>query len=151
MQRDRVIVELFLGTGIRLNELVTLDLDDIDLEAREPASGPRAAPRSSSSSTAGSARSCGPTKLREAGRQVASPPSSFRAARRVSAPDRWPDASADEIRKAYKELMRENHPDLNPNGTGAVEKFKQIQEAYAVLRDPEKRVQYDRYGTVSQS
>lgn len=57
------------------------------------------------------------------------------------------EASADEIRKAYKKLARENHPDKKPNDKAAAEKFKQTQEAYSVLSDSEKRDQYDRYGT----
>ena len=57
------------------------------------------------------------------------------------------EASADEIRKAYKKLARENHPDMKPNDKAAAEKFKQTQEAYSVLSDSEKRDQYDRYGT----
>ena len=57
------------------------------------------------------------------------------------------EASADEIRKAYKRLSKEYHPDRNPNDKAAAEKFKQVQNAYAVLGDVEKREQYDRYGT----
>lgn len=56
------------------------------------------------------------------------------------------NASADEIRKAYRKLARENHPDKKPNDPAAAETFKQVQEAYAVLGDAEKREQYDRYG-----
>ena len=55
-------------------------------------------------------------------------------------------ASADEIRKAYRKLARVNHPDAKPNDSGAAERFKQIQEAYDVLNDPEKRQQYDQFG-----
>lgn len=57
-------------------------------------------------------------------------------------------ASKDEIRKAYKKLAREFHPDVKPDDKAAAEKFKQIQEAYAVLSDDEKRQQYDQYGRV---
>lgn len=57
-------------------------------------------------------------------------------------------ASADEIRKAYRKLARENHPDVKKDDATAAEHFKQIQEAYAVLGDDEKRQQYDRFGTV---
>jgi DnaJ-class molecular chaperone len=56
------------------------------------------------------------------------------------------DAPADEIRKAYRKLSRENHPDVKPDDKAAAEKFKKVQEAYAVLGDAEKRAQYDRFG-----
>jgi DnaJ-class molecular chaperone len=56
-------------------------------------------------------------------------------------------ASGDEIRKAYRKLARENHPDVKKNDPQAAERFKQIQEAYAVLGDPKKREQYDRFGS----
>lgn len=56
-------------------------------------------------------------------------------------------ASADEIRKAYKKLSRENHPDRKPNDSAASEKFKQVQEAWDVLGDATKRQQYDQFGT----
>src|SRR5438874_12367682 len=54
-------------------------------------------------------------------------------------------ASADEIRKAYKKLSRKYHPDVNKE-KDAPERFKQVQEAYDVLSDSEKRQQYDRFG-----
>lgn len=57
------------------------------------------------------------------------------------------DASADEIRKAYKKLSRENHPDRKPNDAAASEKFKQVQEAWDVLGDAQKRQQYDQFGS----
>jgi curved DNA-binding protein len=56
------------------------------------------------------------------------------------------DATADEIRKAYRKLSRENHPDVKKDDKAAAEKFKKVQEAYAVLGDAEKRAQYDRFG-----
>lgn len=55
-------------------------------------------------------------------------------------------ASKDEIRKAYRKLARENHPDANPNNPQAAERFKQIQEAYDVLSDDKKREMYNRFG-----
>ena len=57
-------------------------------------------------------------------------------------------ASADELRKAYKKLSRENHPDSKPNDAAASEKFKQVQEAWDVLGDAQKRQQYDQFGSV---
>jgi DnaJ-class molecular chaperone len=55
-------------------------------------------------------------------------------------------ASQDEIRKAYKKLARQYHPDVKPDDAQAAEKFKQIQEAYDVIGDQEKRAKYDQYG-----
>ncbi len=56
-------------------------------------------------------------------------------------------ASAEEIRKAYRELARKYHPDLHPDDAAAKEKFKQVQTAFDVLNDQSKREMYDRYGS----
>ena len=56
------------------------------------------------------------------------------------------DASAEEIKKAYRKLALEHHPDRNDGSKEAEEKFKKITEAYDVLKDPEKRKAYDRFG-----
>lgn len=57
------------------------------------------------------------------------------------------DASADDIKKAYRKLAMKYHPDKNPDDKNAEEKFKEISEAYAVLSDAEKRKEYDTYGS----
>jgi DnaJ-class molecular chaperone len=56
-------------------------------------------------------------------------------------------ASAEDIRKAYRELARKYHPDLHPDDEAAKAKFKQVQSAFDVLNDPGKREMYDRYGS----
>jgi molecular chaperone DnaJ len=55
-------------------------------------------------------------------------------------------ASAEEIKKAYRKLARENHPDRNPDDPKAEDRFKEIQQAYATLSDPKKRQEYDAGG-----
>src|SRR5581483_9655285 len=55
-------------------------------------------------------------------------------------------AKEEEIKKAYRKLARKYHPDLNPNNKQSEEKFKEIQEAYEVLGDTEKRKKYDQLG-----
>jgi len=56
------------------------------------------------------------------------------------------NASADDIKKAYRKLARKLHPDVNPNDKEAHKKFQQINEANEVLSDPEKRKKYDQHG-----
>lgn len=56
------------------------------------------------------------------------------------------NASADEIKKAYRKVAMQYHPDRNPNDKSAEEKFKEAAEAYEVLSDQDKRAQYDRFG-----
>ena len=56
------------------------------------------------------------------------------------------EASSDEIRRAFRKLAAKHHPDRNPDDPGAEERFKEINEAYTVLSDDEKRQMYDTYG-----
>ncbi len=56
------------------------------------------------------------------------------------------NATQDDVKKAYKQLARKYHPDLNPNDPDAVKEFQEINEANEVLSDPEKRTKYDQYG-----
>lgn len=55
-------------------------------------------------------------------------------------------ASADEIKRAYRKLAKQYHPDLNKDNPEAAEKFKEVGEAYSVLSDDEKRAKYDQFG-----
>ena len=59
------------------------------------------------------------------------------------------NASQDELKKAYRKLVRQYHPDKNPGDTAAEERFKEIQTAYDVLSDAEKRKQYDTFGSTN--
>jgi DnaJ-class molecular chaperone len=61
-----------------------------------------------------------------------------------------PDASAEEIRKSYRKLAKQFHPDLNPGKPEAEERFKAVSAAYDLLSDPEKRARYDR-GEIDES
>ena len=61
------------------------------------------------------------------------------------------NASAEEIKKSYRRLAREFHPDANPDDPDAEEKFKEVAFAYEVLSDPEKRSRYDRFGDTGSS
>ena len=55
-------------------------------------------------------------------------------------------ASAEEIKKAYRRLAKENHPDLHPGDTAAEARFKEVNEAYEVLSDADKKARYDQFG-----
>ncbi len=56
------------------------------------------------------------------------------------------NASDDDIKKAYRKLAMQYHPDRNPGDKAAEEKFKEANEAYEVLSDPQKKSQYDQFG-----
>ena len=55
-------------------------------------------------------------------------------------------ASDDEIKKAYRKLAKKYHPDMNPGDKEAEAKFKEVNEAYSVLSDEQKRARYDQFG-----
>ena len=55
-------------------------------------------------------------------------------------------ASEDDIKKAYRKLAKEFHPDLHPGDKAAEAKFKELNEAYEVLSDPQKKSKYDQFG-----
>ena len=55
-------------------------------------------------------------------------------------------ASDEEIKKAFRKLAKQYHPDLNPGDKEAEQRFKEVNEAYGVLSDPDKKAKYDRFG-----
>jgi len=61
------------------------------------------------------------------------------------------DAAAGEIKRAYRKLAIQYHPDKNADDTAAAEKFREATEAYEVLKDPQKRAQYDQFGHMGQA
>ena len=60
------------------------------------------------------------------------------------------DATADEIKAAYRRLARKHHPDVNPNDPHAEDAFKEVGEAYSILSDPDRRANFDRFGTTDE-
>src|SRR4029079_212984 len=56
-------------------------------------------------------------------------------------------ASADEVQKAYRKLARKYHPDMNPDDATAKKKFQEVQSAFEVLSDADKRKRYDQFGS----
>src|SRR5512132_1928537 len=61
------------------------------------------------------------------------------------------NASADDVRKAYRKLARKYHPDHNPRDKSSEDRFKNVQEAYDILGDPKKRQMYDQFGFYSEN
>ena len=59
------------------------------------------------------------------------------------------NATDEELKKAYRKLAKQNHPDLHPGDKEAEARFKEINEAYEVLSDKEKRAKYDQFGPTS--
>jgi DnaJ-class molecular chaperone len=59
------------------------------------------------------------------------------------------DATPEAIKKAYRALARKNHPDVNPGDKSAEARFKEIQHAYDILSDQEKRTRYDQFGSAA--
>ena len=57
------------------------------------------------------------------------------------------NSTENDIKKSYRRLSKQYHPDVNPDNKEAEEKFKDIAEAYSILSDKEKKVNYDRFGT----
>src|SRR5438105_12436733 len=55
-------------------------------------------------------------------------------------------ASQDKVKKAYRKVAMQHHPDRNPGDKSAEEKFKEAAEAYEIVNDPDEKAQYDRFG-----
>ena len=60
-------------------------------------------------------------------------------------------ASDDEIKRAYRKLAKKYHPDMNPGDKEAEAKFKEVNEAYSILSDSEKRARYDQFGQIGRA